>query len=165
MPWLLLGALLAQAAAPSGQDDTALRRIRQALAAPPPVLTIQTPVDVADTRVFRVKVRGWTFTFPVWHEDSTVPSYVRPTMPPVHFEFLQQVTPEFFRSSVLYPGAPRTPYGGVSLSVDLIPVFEALNRRMKAGKKRADEEAARAEVREAMARLLACRADPSRAGC
>lgn len=124
MPCLLLGALLAQAATPAGQDDTALRRIRQALAEPPPVLTTQAPADDANTRVFRVKIRGWTFTFPAWHEDSTVPSYVRPTMPPVHFEFLQQVTPEFFRSSVLYPGAPRTPYGGVSFSVDLIPVLE-----------------------------------------
>ena len=129
------------------------------------MLTTQAPADDANTRVFRVKIRGWTFTFPAWHEDSTVPSYVRPTMPPVHFEFLQQVTPEFFRSSVLYPGAPRTPYGGVSFSVDLIPVLEALNKRMKAGKKRADQKAARAEVREALARLLACRADPARPGC
>ena len=165
MPGLLLGALLAQATTPSAQDATALERVRKALAEPPPVLTIEAPDFDADTRIIRVKVRAWRFEFPIWHEDSVVPPYVRPVMPPVHFEFLQEVTPEFFRASVLYPGYPMTPYGGVGFAVPVVPVVEALNKRIKSLKKRSDERAARDEVREALARLEACRSNPAAPGC
>ena len=165
MPALLLGALLAQTVVPPGPDAAEIQRIRKALTEPPPVLTLPAPPVDVDTRVFRVQIRAWKFTFPVWHDDSVVPPYVRPTAPPVHFEFLQQVTPEFFRASVLYPGYPMTPYGGLGLAVPVVPIVEALNKRIKAVKKRADEKAARDEVREALARLEACRANPAGPDC
>lgn len=161
---VLLLALVAQAVTTAAPDAAELQRIRTAFARPP-TLTVQTSTDDSGSLVFRVKVRGWKFDHASWHDDSTVPLYVRPSMPPVHFEFLQQVTNEFFRSSVLYPGSPRTPYGGVGVGVPLVPLLEALGKRTKALKRRAAEEAAREEVRQALAAALACRAYPSKPGC
>lgn len=166
---LLLAALVGQSAAPIPADTAQLERVRQALAAPPsvttPSITTRTLADDGGKPVFRMNVRGWRFDHAVWHDDTTVPLYVRPSMPPVHFEFLQQVTPEFFRSSVLFPGYPTTPYGALSFSIPVIPVVETLTRAVKKYKRRAAEEAGREEVRQDLARLLACRADPARAGC
>lgn len=41
----------------------------------------------------------------LWTGTTTAPAYARPGYPLPHFEFLQQVTPEAFRASTLYPGA------------------------------------------------------------
>jgi hypothetical protein len=157
---VLLGVILAQAGTPANPDSAELERIRKSLAAPP-TLTTQAHAGEDGRPVFRLSVRGWRFAHAAWHDDTTVPLYVRPSMPPVHFEFLYQVTPEFFRASVLFPGAPSTPYGGVGLGIPLVPVFEKLGKAMKARNRRIAEEAAREDVRHA----LACRADPRRPGC
>jgi hypothetical protein len=129
------------------------------------VLTVQAPVEFDGRLIFRSRIRGWRFDFPLWRDDTTVPLYVRPSMPPVHFEFLQQVTHEFFRSSVLFPAAPRTPYGGVGLGIDVVPLIEKLTVATKKRNRRLSERAAREEVQQELARLLACREDPSRPGC
>ena len=161
---VLIGAIVAQAVTQASPDRPDLNRVRQALAAPP-AITTRTHADDEGKPVFRMNVRGWRFDHAVWHDDTTVPLYVRPSMPPVHFEFLQQVTPEFFRSSVLFPGYPTTPYGALSISVPVIPVVETLTRAVRKHKRRVAEEAGREEVRQDLARLLACRADQTRAGC
>jgi hypothetical protein len=83
-----------------------------------------------------------------------VPPYIRPPAPPVHFEFLQQVTDEYFRASTLFP-----------VGLPLVPMFEQLNKATKRRNKRLAEKAAREEVQQDLARLLACRADPSKPGC
>jgi len=77
-------------------------------------------------------------------------------MPLYHFEFLQRVTPEPFRSSTLYPG---------TIGVPVMPLFDALVKWRKAANRRAQERDAREEVRQALEELLACRADPARPGC
>ena len=166
LPLILVGVLAQAAAGVSNAADAAdLDRLRKKIAQQPPVLAAEAAVDDSGKPVFRVKVRGWTFDHAAWHDESTVPLYVRPSMPPVHFEFLQQVTPEFFRSSVLYPGSPRTPYGGIGFAVDVVPVLETLARATKKFKRRMAEQAAREEVRQAIAGLEACRANPARPGC
>jgi hypothetical protein len=56
---------------------------------------------------FRVRVQAWTFNYRPWENPprkGEVPSYVKPSMPLSHWEFLQMVTPEGFRASTLYPG-------------------------------------------------------------
>ncbi|HEY2431506.1 MAG TPA: hypothetical protein VGI12_02460 [Vicinamibacterales bacterium] len=101
----LLVLLLAQAPslpALPAQDTPQLDRIRDAVAETP-AITVQAQPDDSGRQVFRVKVQAWTFTGHPWDQDATtVPDYVRPTMPLAHYEFLQMVTPEAFRASTLY---------------------------------------------------------------
>jgi hypothetical protein len=98
---LILTALLAQAP-PAPAQDPELNRIRGAVGETP-AMTIPASQDVAGTPVFRVKVQAWTFTGHPWDKDATsVPTYVRPTMPLAHYEYLSMVTPEALRASTLY---------------------------------------------------------------
>jgi hypothetical protein len=162
---LVAVALLAQdVPPPAGIDDRRLERIRKALERPAAIETVRA-LDRDDRPVFRLTVKGWKIKRPLWQDDSIVPLYVRPTMPPTHFEFLQQVTPEFFRSSVLYPGLAHTPYGSVAVGIPLVPVVDAQTKVTKAFNRKLAERAAREEVRQALEQLLACRADPSKPGC
>ena len=162
---LCLTLLLAQSLpVPTEAGDAArLERIRRQLA-DPPATVVPSPV-AREGPVFRVTVTGWRIKRPLWQDDSVVPLYVRPTMPPTHFEFMQQVTPEFFRSSVLYPGFAHTPDGSVALGIPMVPIVEALTHATKAFKRKLAERAAREEVRQALEQLLACRADPDKPGC
>src|SRR3954462_13135035 len=100
--FLLLAVLLAQAPGAQGQDLSGLDRIREAVAGRP-AITIPAHPDDTGKPVFRVKIEAWRFTGHPWDQDATsVPDYVRPTMPLAHYEFLQMVTPEAFRASTLY---------------------------------------------------------------
>ena len=164
MPAVFLTLLLAQAPPSAAGEAARLDRIRKALERPAAIETVRA-VDRDDRPVFRLTVKGWKIKRPLWQDDSIVPLYVRPAMPPTHFEFLQRVTPEFFRSSVLYPGFAHTPYGSVALGIPLIPVAEALTSATKAVKRKLAERAAREEVRKALEELLACQANPDRPGC
>jgi len=161
---VLLAVVLAQASPGEAGEAAQLERIRKALERPAGIFTVRA-LDRDDRPVFRLTVKGWTIKRPLWRDDSLVPLYVRPTMPPTHFEFLQQVTPEFFRSSVLYPGLAHTPYGSVAIGLPIIPVVEGLTNATKALKRRRAEQAARDEVRQALEQLTACRANPDRPGC
>jgi hypothetical protein len=163
---LCLTLLLAQSLpVPVEAGDAAqLGRIRKALERPAAIETVRA-LDSDNRPVFRLTVKGWKIKRPLWQDDSGVPAYVRPTMSPTHFEFLQQVTPEFFRSSVLYPGFAHTPYGSVAVGIPIVPIVEALAGAAKAYKRRHAEQAARDEVRQALEALLACRADPAKPGC
>ena len=156
--------VLAQAPAAGAAEAAELDRIRKALARPAPIETVRA-LDSADRPVFRLTVKGWKIKRPLWQDDSVVPLYVRPTMPPTHFEFQMQVTDEFFRSSVLYPGFVHTPYGDVALGIPVVPIVEGLTKATKALKRKLAEHAAREEVRRALEQLAACRADPARPGC
>jgi hypothetical protein len=165
MPSLvLLMAMLAQAAPVVVGDPAQLERIRKALERPAPIETVRA-LDSADRPVFRLTVKGWKIRRPLWQDDSVVPLYVRPTMPPTHFEFQMQVTDEFFRSSVLYPGFTHTPFGDVALGIPVVPIVEGLTQATKALRRKLAERAAREEVRQALAQLAACRANPAGAGC
>ncbi|HYT65172.1 MAG TPA: hypothetical protein VEL51_02050 [Vicinamibacterales bacterium] len=154
---VLLGLVLAQVASGGASDSIDLQRIRKALAESAPVLDVSAP-HPAEGPVFRVTILGRKTQPPLWANwpSSSVPSYVRPSMPLYHFEFLQRVTPEPFRSSTLYPG---------TIGVPVMPLFDALVKWRKAANRRAQERDAREEVRQALEELLACRADPARPGC
>jgi len=145
---IILGTLLAQAVTPvAGAPD--LERIRQALAQPPAIVT----TGAFDKPVFRVTVEGWKFNGPPWEERA---SFVRPGMPMYHYDYLLMTTPEAFRASTLYPGAIGLPIGAL---------IEALGKKIGEARRRRAEASARAEVTAALQELLACRADPTRAGC
>src|SRR5437867_2907837 len=98
---LLLGLVLAQGAPAEAGEAARLERIRRALTEAPAITVL--PPARAEGEVFRVTVLGRKPANPLWVDWSTVPSYVRPRFPTYHFEFLQQVTPEEFRASTLYP--------------------------------------------------------------
>ena len=74
-----------------------------------------------------------------------MPSYVRPTRGLYHHEFLEQVTPDFFRATSVYPCCP------------VLPVVNFL--RSKLGKtSSAGESKAKLEVKKALKEFLDQRA-------
>ena len=149
MPSVLLFVLMAGQVVPVPSAESAqLERIRQALAEPAPIAA-STSVDARGRPVFRLEIRRKPQP-PLWAHPFPVPSYIRPTAPLYHAEFLAQVTPEEFRSSVLYPGSPRTPYGGVGVGVPMGPVIQQIARGLREANRRRREAAAREEVRLAI---------------
>jgi hypothetical protein len=147
---LLFSLVLAQALPVESVDSAQLARIRRALDDEPPAIAILAASPVRDGPVFRVTVHGRTPERPIWENWATVPSYIRPSYPLYHNEFLAQVTPEFFRASVLYPGYPTTPYGGVGIGVPLVPLFEAAAKGVAKMNRQRQEASAREEVRQAL---------------
>jgi hypothetical protein len=144
-PVLILVALLAQAPAAPGTDPQ-LERIREAVAETP-AITVPAHPSETGRPVFRVRIQAWRFTGHPWDQDATsVPDYVRPSMPLAHYEFLQMVTPEAFRASTLYPG------------MNMLPLLQALFRPDHD----AAEARARAEVRRDFEAYLQARAAATR---
>jgi hypothetical protein len=161
---LLLGLILGQAVPAATADAAEMDRIRKALAQPP-AIDVTRVADRADKPVFRLTVHGRRFDSSPWENWTLVPSYIRPSYPLYHNEMLMMWTPEAFRSSVLYPGAMTTPFGGAGLAVPVTPIIKAVVKQTKAELRRRREAKARREVHEALAAVLTCRADPSRPGC
>ena len=155
----ILTALLAQSGAPPGPAASAgnpvdLERIRTALAEQPAITT--TSSSGADGRpVFKMAIESWKVGS-LWADISPVPSYIRSRYPSYHDEFLRLVTPEDFRAGTLYPAAIGLPIG---------PLLELLGKQMAWPHRKTKQERARDEVRQALDEVLACRADPTRAGC
>ena len=143
--------VLAQAAAPAGPDAAEVERIRKALAASPAITL--TPAEPRDGPVFKVRIEEPIPGKP-WDHWSNVPAYIRPSWPLHHYEFLEQVTPEAFRSATLYP-----------IGIDIVPIIQYVAKQLSAARRKAREEQAREEVRSALEQVLACRADPARPGC
>jgi len=143
---LILVALLAQAPAAPGPDSH-LQRIREAVAETP-AITVPPHPDESGRPVFRVKIEAWRFAGHPWDRDATsVPDYVRPSMPLAHYEFLQMVTPEAFRASTLYPGM---------IGVGFDPVI--VKNAFKAARRAVAERNAREEVRRDFEAYLQARA-------
>jgi hypothetical protein len=143
---LLLAALLAQAPAPAA--DPQLDRIREAVAGPP-AISIPAHPDTGGQPVFRVRVQAWTFTGHPWDRDATtVPDYVRPTMPLEHYEFLKMVTPQDFWATTLYHPM---------LSVTFDPVV--VKKFFQEWRRTAAERNAREEVRRDFEAYLRSRSE------
>jgi hypothetical protein len=102
---LVLAAVLAQAQVPATGDRN-LERIRKALAEPAPIAT---SLETKEGPVFRVLIRAPRPPRPLWDTDTMIPSYVRPSMPGLHYDFLAQVTDPVFKAGVLYPGMSLGP--------------------------------------------------------
>jgi hypothetical protein len=146
-PVLILVALLAQAPGAPGPDPQ-LERIREAVAETP-AISVPAHPDETGRPVFRVKIEAWRFTGHPWDQDATsVPDYVRPSMPLAHYEFLQMVTPQAFRASTLYPG------------IGFDPVI--VKNAFKAVRRAAAERSAREEVRRDFEAYLQARAAADR---
>src|SRR5262245_23943618 len=133
---LLLVTVLAQAPGVPGADASLLERIRKGIADTPAMTTTPQPDDTGNP-VFRVKVESWRFAGPPWDPKSIVPSYVRPTMPLAHYEYLFMVNPEGLRASTLY-------HPIFSVTFDPVIVRNFFARRHRAAEeRRAREKVAR----------------------
>jgi hypothetical protein len=75
-------------------------------------------------------------------------------MPVYQHEFLEKVTPELFRGPTLYP-----------VGVPVVPLVELLGKQIRTAQRKSAEGRAREEVRLALEKLLACRADAAGPGC
>ena len=150
---VFLTLVLAQSPPVAEAAETArLDRIRRALAEAPAITVL--PATRTEGTVFRITVFGRKPDRSLWVDWSVVPSYVRPPMPAYHFEFLEQVTPEEFRASTLYP-----------VGIPVLPTVGFLARQIKAANRKRQEANAKEEVRKALEELLACRTNPARPGC
>ena len=150
-PALFLTLVLAQSAPAEGADPAQIERIRTALTEPQ-AITIASSTR-AQGSVFRVTVHGKPER-PLWDAESATPSYVRPWFRLYQHEFLEQVTPEEFRSATLYP-----------VGIPVLQLAELLVKDIKAANRKRREANARQEVRQALEELLACRANPDKPGC
>ena len=149
---VLLTIVLAQAPQVEAGEAAQMERIRKALSEAP-AITVSPPAR-AEGPVFRVTIQGHTPVQPLWDNWSAVPTYIRPWFRGAHHEFLEQVTPEQFRSATLYP-----------TGIPVLSIVESLVRQVKAANRARQEANAKEEVRKALDELLACRANPDRPGC
>ena len=80
MPWATAAALLLLPSPVQAQtsDAASLRRIRAALAEPPPVL--QVPPPSSEIPMFRVEIRQQAWTFDPLDEDTFDPTYGLPSV-------------------------------------------------------------------------------------
>jgi hypothetical protein len=149
MPPLFLVVVLAQSAPPA-PDGEQLDRIRSAVLVKPAIIIPAEPDDTGKP-VFRVRVDAWTFNYKPWEQPrkpGDVPSYVRPTMPLAHYEYLYMVNPEELRASTLY-------HPVLSVTFDPVVVKKAfLKWRYDAA-----ERGAREEVRRDFEAYLRARAE------
>lgn len=148
--WLLC-ALLAQAGQAS-PDVTDVERIRKALDSPPP--SILAGAVQREGQVFRLTIRAMTPNTPPWEDWSHVPTYVRPWWKVQHYEFLEQVTPEQFRTGTLYP-----------VGMPIIPTVQWIVKKAGEAHYKSQTRKARDEVRRELELFLACREDPSKSKC
>jgi len=147
----MLCALLAQAAAQASQDITDVERVRKALDASPTALSSAVRQE---GMVFRVTIRATVPDKPPWEDWSHVPSYIRPWWKVQHYEFLEQVTPEQFRTGTLYP-----------VGYPVGPMVAWLGKKIGERNRKTRAVNARDEVRADLDQFLACRADSSKPGC
>jgi hypothetical protein len=128
---------------PASGDPTSLARIRRGLLITP-VMDIHPAHDPVK---FRVSIEGRRplLVLPAWDPSDAVPDYVRTTRPLYHHEFLQMVTPEEFRSGVLYPG------------VDVLGPAQALISGIRDAIRRRREQAVRQRIKEELRLLEAAR--------
>ena len=105
--------------------------------------TTITSDDSRSRPLFRVEVIDQFPRFEFqWIDQSSTPGYVRPPRGLVHHEFLEQVTPDLFRGTALYP------------CCDVLPLVRLAGRKISGVKASIDRARARKEVRESLAELL-----------
>jgi hypothetical protein len=73
-----------------------------------------------------------------WDETSLIPPWIRPSAPPMHFDFLTSVTPDEVRSSTLHP------------CCDVLPLVSAVGGIVSKRVQAAKQERAKREVERAM---------------
>ena len=151
-PAVFLALVLAQGAPAEAADPAQLERIRKALSQAP-AIALEPPTR-SERSVFRMTVRSRTPDPPMWDGWSAAPTYVRPWFHADHYEYLERVTTEEFRSMTLNP-----------VGVPVVQVVQLMVKGIKAVTRKKREADARNEVRQALADLLACRENPNKPGC
>ena len=151
-PAVFLTLMLAQDLPAEAADAAKMERIRKALAETPAIVVTSPPPG--EGPVFRVTIHGPKPDRPTWQTWSATPSYIRTPMRLYHHEFLEQVTPEAFRSPTLYP-----------VGVPVVPLLDSLGTQIRTAQRTAAEARAREEVRRALEKLRACRAESARPEC
>ena len=136
----ILLMLIMQSQAPAGQSaesGISLDRVREGLLRPSRLEV--PPPPSTDRPLFRIQVEERSpLVGDAWHDTSVVPSWIRPSAPPVHFEFLMSGTPEEFRSSTVYP------------CCDILPLINAIRKTVSQGLRAAKQQRAKQEVERVM---------------
>lgn len=136
---LLVTLLLQSPAQPAQTVDlpVSLDRVREGLARPgrfelPPPRPLRRPL-------FRIRIdQPMLLTGEAWEDRSVTPPWVRPSTPPLHYDFLSSVTPQEVRSSTVHP------------CCDVMPVLEAVSGLIGKGVRAAQQRRAKREVERAM---------------
>ena len=138
---LLIALLLADQAqhAPPQPAEPApavsLDRIRRGLEEPPSTVTVLS-TDPTLPPVFRMDINQRPLPYEHLWQGDAVSAHVRPVRGLTHHEFLEQVTPDFFRATSMYPCCP------------VLPLINLLAKKLKS-KERAQARA-REEVKKAL---------------
>lgn len=130
---LLTALLIAQSPSTQVIDSTQVERVRAALAEPA-VVEPAPSTEPANQSEFKR-------TAPPWSDGTVLPPYMLTGYPLYHYDFLQQVTPEPFRASALYPGATGP---------ELTPVLKELFTSSSPWMRHRQESHARKEVDRAL---------------
>jgi hypothetical protein len=130
--------LQVQAAEPVPPPATSLDRIRKGLETPVATVTVESSnPDVP--LIFRLEVRERPLPYEHLWQGDFVSAHVRPVRGLTHHEFLEQVTPDLFRSTSMYP---------------CCPVLPLLAKLRKTGPDKNAEAKARLQVKKELQELL-----------
>jgi hypothetical protein len=138
---LLIALLLADQAQHSPPQPAepapavSLDRIRRGLEEPPSTVTVSS-TDPTLPPVFRMEIKERPLPYEHLWQGDFVSAHVRPVRGLTHHEFLEQVTPDLFRATSMYPCCP------------VLPVINLLGRKLK--NKDGAQSKARAEVKKAL---------------
>jgi hypothetical protein len=138
--YLVMSLLLLQmqAAEPAPPPATSLDRIRKGLETPVATVTVESSnPDVP--LIFRLEVRERPLPYEHLWQGDAVSAHVRPVRGLTHHEFLEQVTPDLFRSTSMYP---------------CCPVLPLLAKLRKTGPDKNAEAKARLQVKKELQELL-----------
>ena len=115
-----------------------LDRIRRGLESPPATVMVRSS-DPNLPPIFRLEVRKRPLPYEHLWQGDFASAHIRPTRGLTHHEFLEQVTPDFFRATSMYPCCP------------VLPAINFLRKRIRSGDGQAK---ARLEVKKALKDFL-----------
>jgi hypothetical protein len=115
-----------------------LDRIRRGLEEPPSTVTVSS-TDPTLPPVFRMEIKQRPLPYEHLWDGDFVSAHVRPVRGLTHHEFLEQVTPDLFRSTSMYP---------------CCPVLPLLAKLRKSGPDKNAEAKARLQVKKELHELL-----------
>ena len=138
----LMLAAQAQQAPPQPAEPApavSLERIRRGLEEPPSAVTVLS-ADPTLPPIFRMDVKERPLPYEFLWQGNYASAHVRPVRGLTHHEFLEQVTPDLFRATSMYPCCP------------VLPVLNYLAGKLKS--KDGGQGKARAEVKKALQEYL-----------
>lgn len=122
----------AQAAEPA--PAVSLERIRRGLESPPATVTVPS-TDPNRPPIFRLEIRERPLPYEHLWQGDYASAHIRPFRGLTHHEFVEQVTPDIFRGTTMYPCCP------------VLPAIDFLLKKLKSNDA---QEKARLEVLKAL---------------